>query len=61
MTDDRAQGQWDQAKGEVKEDVGRLTGDRSTEMSGMVDKGKGKVEEGIGDAKENWDNRDTNR
>ena len=51
MTEDRSRGQWDQAKGEVKEGVGKPTGDRSTEVSGKLDQVKGKVEEDIGDAK----------
>ncbi len=52
MTEDRAQGEWDQAKGVVKEKVGKITGDRSTEISGKVDQAKGKVEKKIGDAKD---------
>jgi uncharacterized protein YjbJ (UPF0337 family) len=51
MTEEQTRGQWDQAKGEVKEGVGKMTGDRSTEMSGKWDQTKGKVEEGIGDMK----------
>jgi uncharacterized protein YjbJ (UPF0337 family) len=61
MTDDQAQGQWDQAKGKVKEEVGKATGDRSTEESGKLDQLKGNVEEKVGDAKESMhdaDNRD---
>jgi uncharacterized protein YjbJ (UPF0337 family) len=52
MTEDQTKGAWDQAKGEVKEGVGKLTGDSSTEMSGKMDQVKGKVEEGIGDVKQ---------
>lgn len=60
MTEERTHGQWDQAKGKVKEEVGDLTGDRSTEMDGKIDQAKGKVEEGLGEAKQTWDNRDRN-
>ncbi len=42
----------DQAKGEVEEGVGKLTGDRSTEASGKLDQAKGKVEDKVGQAKE---------
>jgi uncharacterized protein YjbJ (UPF0337 family) len=52
MTEEQVKGKWDQAKGEVKEDVGKVVGDRSTEMSGKWDKAKGKVEEGIGNMKQ---------
>jgi len=42
----------DQAKGEVKEGVGKLTGDRETEASGKLDQAKGKFEDKVGQAKE---------
>lgn len=58
MTEDQTRGQWDQAKGEVKEDVGKVTGDTSTEMSGKWDQAKGKVEEGIGNMKQEIDKHD---
>lgn len=49
---DKAKGKLDQGKGKVKEEVGKLGGDRSTEWGGKLDQAKGKVEEGIGDIKE---------
>ena len=52
MTEDRTQGDGDQAKGVVKEKVGKITGDRSTEVSGKLDQAKGKLERKIGDAKD---------
>ena len=52
MTEDRTQGEWDQAKGVVKEKVGKITGDRSTEVSGKLDQAKGKLEKKIGEAKD---------
>ena len=52
MTEDRARGVWDQAKGVIKEKVGKITGDRSTEVSGKLDRAKGKVETKIGEAKD---------
>jgi uncharacterized protein YjbJ (UPF0337 family) len=58
MTEDQTRGQWDQAKGEVKEGVGKATGDTSTEMSGKWDQAKGKVEEGIGNMKQEIDKHD---
>ena len=50
--DDKIEGKWDQAKGKVKEEAGKLGGDRSTEIGGKVDQVKGKVKEGIGELKE---------
>jgi uncharacterized protein YjbJ (UPF0337 family) len=52
VTEDRAQGEWDQAKGVIKEKAGKITGDRSTEVSGKLDQAKGKLEKKIGDAKD---------
>lgn len=52
MTEDRTQGQWDQANGKMKEEVGKVTGDRSTEVSGKLDQANGKVEETVGDARD---------
>jgi uncharacterized protein YjbJ (UPF0337 family) len=45
-------GEWtDKAKGKVKETVGVATGDRELEAEGKADTLKGKVKEGIEDAK----------
>jgi uncharacterized protein YjbJ (UPF0337 family) len=52
MDKDRIQGGIDQAKGKVKEGVGKLTGDQKTEAEGKVDQAKGKVENAIGGAKD---------
>ncbi len=52
MTEDRTRGEWDQAKGVIKEKVGKITGDRSTEVSGKLDQVKGKLEKKIGEAKD---------
>ncbi len=50
--DDKIEGKWDQTKGKVKEQAGKLGGDRSTEIGGKVDQIKGKVKEGLGEVKE---------
>src|SRR5439155_4619448 len=50
--DDKLEGKLDQAKGKVKEEAGKLGGDRSTEVGGKVDQGKGKVKEAMGELKE---------
>ena len=50
--DDKIEGTWDQAKGKVKEQAGKLGGDKSTEIGCKVDQGKGKLKEGLGELKE---------
>ena len=52
MADDRVRGQLDETKGVIKEKVGKVTGDRSTEVSGKLDQAKGKVEKKIGQVKD---------
>jgi uncharacterized protein YjbJ (UPF0337 family) len=56
--DDKVEGKWDQGKGKVKEEAGKLGGDKSTELGGKVDQGKGKVKEGVGDVKTRLDEDD---
>ena len=53
--DQQIQGNWDQAKGKVKEEVGDLTDNEKLEYEGKWDQAKGKVEEGVGDARETLD------
>jgi uncharacterized protein YjbJ (UPF0337 family) len=48
---DKTEGKWDEGKGKVKEEAGKLGGDKSTEWSGKADQAKGHVKEGIGDVK----------
>ncbi|MEK6192468.1 MAG: CsbD family protein [Chloroflexota bacterium] len=52
MTDDRVEGALDETKGAIKEKVGKITGDRSTEVSGKLDQAKGKLKGKVGEAKE---------
>ena len=49
---DKVEGKWDQTKGKVKEEAGKLGGDKSTEWSGKADQVKGHVKEGIGEVKD---------
>lgn len=49
------QGNWDQAKGAIKERVGDLTDNEKMEHEGKLDQAKGKVEEGVGDVRNAWD------
>lgn len=51
MNDDEMKGKYNQAKGSVKEGLGRLTGDDDMRNEGSADKLKGDVQEGWGGAK----------
>ena len=51
MNDDEMKGKYNQAKGSVKEGLGRLTGDDDMRAEGSADKLKGDVQEGWGSTK----------
>jgi uncharacterized protein YjbJ (UPF0337 family) len=60
MDKDRAEGAAHQAKGKVKEVVGKATGDKKTEAEGAAEKAAGKVQNaagGVKDAAKDWSNR----
>lgn len=48
---DEMEGKWDQAKGRVKEGVGRALDDEDLEAEGTADRLGGKAEEGFGKAR----------
>jgi uncharacterized protein YjbJ (UPF0337 family) len=48
---EKIEGKGDEVKGKVKEEAGKLGGDKSTELGGKWDQAKGHVKEDIGDAK----------
>lgn len=48
---DEVEGKFDQAKGAVKENVGRAIGDKDMEAEGAVDRAGGDVQEGVGTAR----------
>jgi uncharacterized protein YjbJ (UPF0337 family) len=48
---DEIEGKFDQAKGSVKETVGRAVNDRDLEDEGRGDQAGGKVQEGFGTAR----------
>ncbi len=48
---DEVEGKFDQAKGAVKENVGRAIGDNDMETEGAADRAGGNVQEGFGTAK----------
>jgi len=52
MDKDRIKGMGDQAKGSMKDALGRATGDTKLEAEGKMDKAKGKIENVVGGAKD---------
>lgn len=48
---DEVEGKFDQAKGAVKENVGRAIDDRDLEAEGQADRAGGNIQEGFGKAK----------
>ena len=46
-----------QAKGSVKQTVGKVTGNKRTQAEGMADKVAGKIQKGYGDLKETIKNK----
>ena len=59
MNKDQAKGVGKQIQGEVQQQVGKLTGDTSTELKGHAKELEGKVQKKVGDAKDTL--RDTER
>ena len=52
MDKDRVQGALDQAKGSIKEGVGKVTGDDKMRAEGAADKVAGKTESTVGGVKD---------
>lgn len=52
MDKDRVSGAVDQAKGAVKDGIGKLTGDTKLQAQGKADKAAGKVDSTVGGAKD---------
>lgn len=52
MNKDHLKGGLDDMKGRVKEELGHVTGDTRTETEGFGSRIKGKVEKGLGDARD---------
>lgn len=52
MNKDQVKGRVDDAKGHVKEAVGRAVGNERLEGEGLVDQAKGTTQKNYGDAKE---------
>ena len=52
MNKHQVKGMSNRVTGEVKQQVGKLTGDTSLQAKGHAREGKGKLQQGVGDAKE---------
>jgi len=52
MDKDRIKGSAEQAKGKVKEVVGKITGDAKLESEGKADKAAGKIRNAVGGIKD---------
>jgi len=52
MNRDEAKGTLDQAKGKVKQGIGKATGDERMHDEGVADEASGEVQEGIGKLKD---------
>ncbi|WP_428488682.1 CsbD family protein [Rhodopila sp.] len=52
MDNDRAKGVAHQAKGAIKQAVGKMTGDKKTEAEGAAEKAGGKVQNAVGGVKD---------
>lgn len=52
MNKDQVQGRVEQAKGQIKETAGKAVGNDRLRAEGQLDKAGGKIQAGVGDAKE---------
>jgi uncharacterized protein YjbJ (UPF0337 family) len=57
MDKDRVKGAAEQAKGKVKEQAGKLTGDTKLESEGKIDKTAGKIRNTVGGMKDSLRDR----
>jgi uncharacterized protein YjbJ (UPF0337 family) len=50
-TDDEMKGKLNRAKGNIKQEIGKMTGDERLHDEGVADEAAGDVQEGVGKAK----------
>ena len=55
MNKHQVKGATNQVTGEIKQQAGKLTGDRTLQAKGQAREMKGKLQQGVGDAKESMD------
>jgi uncharacterized protein YjbJ (UPF0337 family) len=54
MDPKRTEGKMDKLKGDIKQGVGKMTGDKSMQAEGVVDKAKGHVKDAFGKTKDEF-------
>lgn len=52
MNNKHVKGAFNEVKGKIKEEVGHATGNNKMEGEGVIDRVKGKVQQGLGDLKD---------
>jgi uncharacterized protein YjbJ (UPF0337 family) len=52
MNKDQLEGRFEEMKGSIKEVTGKLVGDKTLEAKGITEKNLGKVQENLGDVKQ---------
>jgi uncharacterized protein YjbJ (UPF0337 family) len=52
MNKDQVEGKFDQAKGKLKQGIGKATGDQRLHDDGVADEASGEVQEGFGKVKD---------
>lgn len=52
MNKDHVKGATNEATGSIKKEVGKMTGDRTMQIKGQAREVKGKLQQGVGDAKD---------
>jgi uncharacterized protein YjbJ (UPF0337 family) len=52
MNKDQVEGKFDQAKGKLKQGIGKATGDQRLHDDGVADEASGEVQEGVGKVKD---------
>ena len=52
VDENRVEGAWDKVKGNVKEGIGKVTGDEKMQAEGVADQAAGKAKSTVGGAKD---------
>ncbi len=55
---EKVKGKMEQVEGKAREEIGKLGGDTSTQIGGVVEQGRGKMREGVADVRGRVEHRD---
>jgi uncharacterized protein YjbJ (UPF0337 family) len=61
MDKDRVEGSAKKVKGDIKEGIGKATGDAKLRSEGKVDKAEGKIQNAVGGVKDAFRDKDKDR